>query len=76
MGDRATEFSTEETQMTEKHLKICSTFLVIREMQIKQPSDCISPQSEWRRSKTQVTADASEDVEKEEHSFIVGRIAS
>jgi hypothetical protein len=32
--------------------------------------------SEWLRSKTQVTADAGEDVEKEEHSSIVGGIAS
>ena len=31
---------------------------------------------EWLRSKIQVTADAVEDVEKEEHSFIVGGIAS
>jgi hypothetical protein len=28
------------------------------------------------KTKTQVTADAGEDVEKEEHSFIVGGIAS
>jgi hypothetical protein len=33
-------------------------------------------QSEWLRSKIQVTADAGEDVEKEEHSSIVGGIAS
>jgi hypothetical protein len=32
--------------------------------------------SEWLRSKIQVTADAGEDVEKEEHSSIAGRIAS
>ena len=29
------EFSTEEYRMTEKHLKKCSTFLVITEMKIK-----------------------------------------
>jgi hypothetical protein len=30
----------------------------------------------WLGSKFQVTADAGEDVEKEEHSFIAGGIAS
>ena len=33
-------------------------------------------QSKWLRSKIQVTADAGEDVEKEEHFYIVGGIAS
>ena len=31
-------------------------------------------QSEWLRSKTQETINAGKDVEKEEYSFIVGRI--
>jgi hypothetical protein len=31
---------------------------------------------EWLRSKTQVTADAGKDGEKEEHSSIAGGIAS
>jgi hypothetical protein len=36
----------------------------------------VSHQSEWIRSKIQVTADAGKDMEKEEHSSIVGGIAS
>jgi hypothetical protein len=45
-------------------------------MQIKQPLDSTSHQSEWLRSKTQVTTDAGKDMEKEEHSSIAGGIAS
>jgi hypothetical protein len=33
-------------------------------------------QSEWLRSKIQVTADAGKDVEKQEYSSIAGGIAS
>jgi hypothetical protein len=68
------KFSTEESLMDEKHLKKCSTPLVIGEMQIKMT--LTSHQSEWLRSKTQVTADAVEDVEKEEHFSIFGGIAT
>jgi hypothetical protein len=43
---------------------------------LKEPRDSTSHQSEWLRSKIQVTANAVEDVEKEGHSSIVGGIAS
>jgi hypothetical protein len=45
-------------------------------MQIKTTLRFHSHQSEWLRSKTQVTADAGEDVEKEERSSIAGGIES
>jgi hypothetical protein len=60
--------------MTKKHLKKSSTSLVIRKCKSKQDSTLL--QSEWLRSKTQVTADAGKDVEKEEYSSNVGGIAS
>jgi hypothetical protein len=40
------------------------------------PEDSTSHQSEWLRSKTHVTTDAGEDVEKEELFSIVAGIAS
>jgi hypothetical protein len=45
-------------------------------MQIKTTLTFHLTQSERLRSKIQVTADAGEDVEKEEHSSIAGGIAS
>jgi hypothetical protein len=45
-------------------------------MQIKTTLKFHLHQSEWLRSKVQVTADAGEDVEKEEHSSIAGGNAS
>jgi hypothetical protein len=45
-------------------------------MQIKTTLRFHSHHSEWLRSKVQVTADAGEDLEKEEHFSIVGGIAS
>jgi hypothetical protein len=42
----------------------------------KANQNSILHQSEWLRSKPQVTADAGEDVEEEEHSSIAGGSAN
>jgi hypothetical protein len=71
------EFSPEEYRMAEKHLKKNVQHpLSSGKCKSKQPWDSTSHQSEWLRSKIQVTADAGEDMEKEEHSSIAVGIAS
>ena len=67
------EFSTEETQMAEKHLKKYSTSLFIREMEIKTTLRFHLALVRMAKIKN---SDADKDVEKKEHSSIAGGIAS